>query len=176
MNKSCVLILVVAYVTLVGAADRQGINCKDEDGGAPCARDYDPEDAAELAEKWLYTIIAIVVGILVAIGVLIASCLFCSFCPAYRHRQKKGVVYGTTTTQQQQQPVPAYPQQSNLQPPLQSSYPGGFYSPGQIQPQIQPANEPYYNTVPEYKQYSETGHTTGASEVQPPYNPNPPPY
>lgn len=35
------------------------------------------------------------------------------------------------------------------------------YISGQIQPQIQPANEPYYNTVPEYKQHPETGHTTG---------------
>lgn len=33
---------------------------------------------------------------------------------------------------------------------------------GQVQPQIQPANEPYYNMAPEYKQYPETGHTAGS--------------
>jgi hypothetical protein len=32
---------------------------------------------------------------------------------------------------------------------------------GQAPPKIQPANEPYYNTAPEYKQDPGTSHTAG---------------
>jgi hypothetical protein len=33
---------------------------------------------------------------------------------------------------------------------------------GQVQPHIQPANETYYNTVPEYKQNTGTSHNAGS--------------
>ncbi|XP_023719133.1 protein shisa-4-like [Cryptotermes secundus] len=193
MAQSNILILVAVYLTLVGTADLQKINCKDADkDGAPCSRDHDFPDlvhaeASERIETWIYILIGIAAAVFVSIPLCIVCCLFCSICPAYKYRKKRGAVYGATTAQQQPitvYPQSSYPHQPNLQPsPQQLPYPGFVYSHGQEHPQLQPgpqpppaANEPYYSMTSEYKQPPGAGYTAGAPAEEPPLYENPPQY
>jgi hypothetical protein len=44
----------------------------------------------------IYVMIGIAAAIFVSIPVCIVCCLFCSVCPAYKYRQKRGAVYGAS--------------------------------------------------------------------------------
>jgi hypothetical protein len=44
----------------------------------------------------IYVVIGITAAIFVSVPIFGACCLLCSFCPAYKYRQRKGAVHGAS--------------------------------------------------------------------------------